>query len=463
MKEVAKKFHQLFRGSSKEEQSMLNALSKILSISQLEDVIRRTADHRTLVQTAAKALGLIEEDLVCKVAAGLGLPYAEVVDPIDFEKCKSMWTVAELRRAGAMPLVSGDRIVGIICVDPILLGDLAKRVEKLAVVIGSWVSIAKALDESERLSRVVQEQKRLREQEKLSRAARKVIGLMMKEVESYDRECVDIEILDRGVLYRFLTTDGRTATGTIHSSMKEILVQIITDMAKRGVTSFEVSKEVVREGISFEVLRPGSRFRLSWQTPKIQTNEVLEADDRVEDILREARAILDGTGEKANRKTEEVKNSFASEAATSIGEVSAEKEETAGCVLLVDDNVTFLKVLDRFFDRKKIHTILAENGEEALRVLHSEEKTRPDVIVCDIHMPHMNGAQFLDLLRKESQFDDISVVMLTSDADVEMEVRFLTKGVDAFVTKDEDPRVLAAHVERLIANSSPRHGKREAA
>ena len=60
----------------------------------------------------------------------------------------------------------------------------------------------------------------------------------------------------------------------------------------------------------------------------------------------------------------------------------------------------------------------------------------------------MNGVEFLKQLREKAF--QIPTIMLTSDADVEIEIELLGAGADAYVRKQDDPRLLWVHVKRLL-------------
>ena len=86
----------------------------------------------------------------------------------------------------------------------------------------------------------------------------------------------------------------------------------------------------------------------------------------------------------------------------------------------------------------------------ALEKLESAGAVMPKVIICDLHMPVMNGRELLARLKNDERFKQIPVVMLTSDDDVDAELQLLASGADAFVSKAKDPRVLTAQVRRLL-------------
>src|SRR5216117_2412846 len=77
---------------------------------------------------------------------------------------------------------------------------------------------------------------------------------------------------------------------------------------------------------------------------------------------------------------------------------AAREPEAALSVLLVDDEEGLRRALVNFLKRRGMHVIAVEDGSDALRVLRRE---RFDVIVSDVRMPGMSGAEFLERLRRE--------------------------------------------------------------
>jgi len=123
-------------------------------------------------------------------------------------------------------------------------------------------------------------------------------------------------------------------------------------------------------------------------------------------------------------------------------------EETP--VLVVDDNPMFCRVLERLLRKERVRPCFAENGVLALEKLEESRGILPKVIICDLHMPVMNGRELLSRLKGDERLRSIPVVMLTSDEDIDAELQLLAGGADAFVSKAKDPRVLTAQVRRLL-------------
>ena len=83
-------------------------------------------------------------------------------------------------------------------------------------------------------------------------------------------------------------------------------------------------------------------------------------------------------------------------------------------ILLVDDDTELVKMLSKYFERKKYRVITAQNGKEAIEKL----QTAPDIILLDINMPQMDGLEVCRKIR-----DKISCPILFLTARVEEEDR----------------------------------------
>lgn len=115
-------------------------------------------------------------------------------------------------------------------------------------------------------------------------------------------------------------------------------------------------------------------------------------------------------------------------------------------ILVVDDSrdfVDFMKdALSLYFSVKT-----AANGQEALDMLG---RCRPDLILCDLMMPVMDGKELCRRVKAEKQTAGIPFVLLTARQSVEMKVESLTIGADDYVTKPFNLEVLILRMRKLI-------------
>jgi CheY-like chemotaxis protein len=82
-------------------------------------------------------------------------------------------------------------------------------------------------------------------------------------------------------------------------------------------------------------------------------------------------------------------------------------------ILVVDDSESIRTSLRFSLSQKGYNTITAENGKEALSLLKSEPEI--GVLITDMQMPVMDGAQLIKSLRADPALSKLPVIVLTSE------------------------------------------------
>jgi DNA-binding NtrC family response regulator len=119
--------------------------------------------------------------------------------------------------------------------------------------------------------------------------------------------------------------------------------------------------------------------------------------------------------------------------------------QTAGKILVVDDEYSVRDSLDKWFQKDGYNTASAADGHEALELL---QKGAFDVVLLDIKMPGMDG---LELQRRIHSIDpEMIVIMITAFASVETAVQSLKDGAFDYITKPIDPDELSHLVKRAV-------------
>ncbi len=85
--------------------------------------------------------------------------------------------------------------------------------------------------------------------------------------------------------------------------------------------------------------------------------------------------------------------------------------DTPPKLTIVEDDTSIAYMYQVKFQNSGFDVTMAKNGEEGLRVI---EANRPDIILLDLKMPIMDGAEMLDRLRNTDWGKDIKVIVLTN-------------------------------------------------
>jgi type II secretory ATPase GspE/PulE/Tfp pilus assembly ATPase PilB-like protein len=116
-------------------------------------------------------------------------------------------------------------------------------------------------------------------------------------------------------------------------------------------------------------------------------------------------------------------------------------------VLLVEDDENLRTVITMTLEKASFEVAQAVNGKDALSKIKNQ---LPDIVVCDLMMPEMNGAETVQRLRAAEATKKIPILMLTSADSDENEVRLLKSGADDFVSKGAGRKVFLSRINRLL-------------
>jgi DNA-binding response OmpR family regulator len=117
-----------------------------------------------------------------------------------------------------------------------------------------------------------------------------------------------------------------------------------------------------------------------------------------------------------------------------------------GCVLIADDDIVVRDVVSRYLERDGLDVVVADNGDEALRLL---DHKRIDLAVLDVMMPGLDGLELCQTLRRADGYA-IPVILLTALGEEDDRIAGLEAGADDYVTKPFSPRELALRVRSVL-------------
>jgi DNA-binding response OmpR family regulator len=113
-------------------------------------------------------------------------------------------------------------------------------------------------------------------------------------------------------------------------------------------------------------------------------------------------------------------------------------------VLIVDDEPAIVRLVRDYLERAGFEAITAGNGEDALQAF---ARDRPDLVILDLSLPHMDG---LDVARAMRRAGDVPIIMLTARTEEADRVAGLELGADDYVTKPFSAREIVARVRAVL-------------
>lgn len=126
-----------------------------------------------------------------------------------------------------------------------------------------------------------------------------------------------------------------------------------------------------------------------------------------------------------------------------------EADQNRRSILIIDDNIDIRRYLALVFSQRNYVVLTAPNGEEGLLVA---KQNIPDVIICDVMMPIMDGLECCRLLKADMNTSHIPVLLLTAYALDDQRIQGYESGADAYITKPFNTQVLCARISNLLDN-----------
>jgi len=122
-------------------------------------------------------------------------------------------------------------------------------------------------------------------------------------------------------------------------------------------------------------------------------------------------------------------------------------------VLAVDDDADTRHLMKAILDRSGADTTVVSSGVEALEAINS---VRPDVLVCDLAMPQMDGFELLNNVRRlEPQIGSLPALAFTASAGYKDRARSLRAGFQAYLAKPITPNQLVTTIIKIVGVFAP--------
>lgn len=121
-------------------------------------------------------------------------------------------------------------------------------------------------------------------------------------------------------------------------------------------------------------------------------------------------------------------------------------------ILVVEDDVAIATLLKYNLEQEGFTVSLAHDGEEALIQV---KENKPDLILLDWMLPLIPGIEVCRQLRRENEYRNVPIIMITAKGEEADKLRGLNSGADDYITKPFSPAEVSARIRAVMRRSNP--------
>ncbi|HET6514304.1 MAG TPA: response regulator [Thermodesulfovibrionales bacterium] len=116
-------------------------------------------------------------------------------------------------------------------------------------------------------------------------------------------------------------------------------------------------------------------------------------------------------------------------------------------IMIVDDCQTTRKLLGIYLKSKGFEMVFAENGLDALEKLATNAV---NMIITDLNMPYMDGIELVKSLRADPHWQDVPILMVTTEADPEERERAFAAGTNRYLVKPVTADMVTQNIKEIL-------------
>ena len=133
-------------------------------------------------------------------------------------------------------------------------------------------------------------------------------------------------------------------------------------------------------------------------------------------------------------------------------------DSAASKILVIDDEADFRQIIIRFLSKQGFAVVAAPDGAAGVGLA---AETLPDLIVCDLNMPGMDGYAVLAALRRDPKLADIPLIFLTGQSQPSQVRQGMNLGADDYLTKPVKLDDLLGAVKVRLSRRQTQHQRQE--
>jgi DNA-binding NarL/FixJ family response regulator len=126
------------------------------------------------------------------------------------------------------------------------------------------------------------------------------------------------------------------------------------------------------------------------------------------------------------------------------------KDASKQKLLLIDDDPNLILLVKDYLEFNGYQVLTANQGREAIKIL---EQDTPDLIICDVMMPEMDGYTFVQEIRENPRLEWLPIIFLSAKGHSKDRIKGLTQGADVYMVKPFEPDELVAQVQSTLNQS----------
>ena len=116
-------------------------------------------------------------------------------------------------------------------------------------------------------------------------------------------------------------------------------------------------------------------------------------------------------------------------------------------VLLIEDDHNIRENTAEMLELSGFHVIVAENGQEGIQEL---TKIKPDVILCDIKMPHLDGFSVLTKFKEIKEIAHVPFIFFSASVEKKEVEQAFALGIDGYIRKPFDFDELISTINQCL-------------
>ena len=115
--------------------------------------------------------------------------------------------------------------------------------------------------------------------------------------------------------------------------------------------------------------------------------------------------------------------------------------------LVIDDSRAIRRILVKTLKELDIEVVEAGHGQEALDKLAAGEQV--DLIMVDWNMPEMNGYDFIVAVRAQEKFNEVPIMMVTTESEMSQMTRAIEAGATEYLMKPFTKEMIAEKLDLM--------------